>query len=189
MGEITMITAPSVTLTCENTSRSVQVYRLSVISYPRMMDIIKLEALTMPQRCELLTTLPGAPAWAPIATMCQFFDDYKMAPPGSWVSWVNAGVIEHIMLVGLLWDAYLRCQQVGIPCEHIWSDAKHQADQHGLAIAASAGATPTREQRWFLDLVMTYNQMGSPDIHNQVILRQYCEYAYSLAFTDSLSAF
>lgn len=60
--------------------------------------------LSMPQRLELVRTMSAGPAeslsaadrWRNLEGVLAFFADHRLGAPGSWVSYVDAGIVEGI---------------------------------------------------------------------------------------------
>ncbi|PRX49282.1 hypothetical protein B0I33_103316 [Prauserella shujinwangii] len=142
----------------------------------------EINLLGMTERLELVRALssgpaaaliPGyAPRWRNIEGIIDFFRDHDMGAPGTWVSYVDAGIIEGIergiaIASGRgggtfgnpgapLWAEYLtdlRAGRLAARSAHdrAWSEAEQASTEYGVALAERVhGRSPTAvEQRFF----------------------------------------
>ncbi|MDV6012526.1 hypothetical protein [Haloechinothrix sp. LS1_15] len=117
--------------------------------------------------------LPGyQPRWRNIEGVITFFHDNELGKPGSWISYVDAGILEGIQR-GIaiasgkgnddfgnpgspLWAEYLRALAAGdlagrAAHDEAWSVAEQAATEHGAYLAVDVhGVEPSRaEQRFY----------------------------------------
>ena len=134
----------------------------------------ELEALPLTERLVFVRAVqdrvaadyvPGFRHWRNIEGIIRFFIENGFGAPGSWVSHVDAGILEGIergtaMALGVseddggnpgsrLWADYLRRLQsgeLGQRWEHdpAWGNAEQASTEHGLRLAAAHGAQPSR---------------------------------------------
>jgi hypothetical protein len=135
--------------------------------------------LTMAERLELVRAMESGPAaglrasdrWRNIEGVITFFRDRQLGAPGSWVSYVDAGIVEGIergVAIALgrgtdefgnpgsaRWAGYLTRLAAGALTtrsahDQAWSEAEQASTDHGVALAGAHGqfATPV-EQRFF----------------------------------------
>jgi len=135
--------------------------------------------LSMPERLELVRAMQAGPAatlsaadrWRNIEGVITFFRDHRLGAPGSWVSYVDAGIVEGIergIAIALgrstdgfgnpgsaRWARYLTRLSTGELAtrsahDRAWSEAEQASTEHGVALAAGHGqyATPT-EKRFY----------------------------------------
>lgn len=129
--------------------------------------------LTMAERLEFVRGMQsehgadlGVPdSWRNIEGVITFFRDHELGAPGTWVSYVDAGIVEGIerglaLAKGLpggdfgnpgsaKWATYItgdwptRSQH-----DRAWSEAEQASTEHGVAVAESHGqfATPVEER-------------------------------------------
>ncbi len=126
----------------------------------------EINRMTMPERLELVRTLSAGPAaelvpgylprWRNIEGIIQFFHDNRMGEPGSWVSYVDSGIVEGIergiaIALGrsadtfgnpgsLRWASYLTELGAGrltarSAHDKAWSEAEQASTEHGVALA------------------------------------------------------
>ncbi|HEU5474153.1 MAG TPA: hypothetical protein VFV67_26200 [Actinophytocola sp.] len=138
-----------------------------------------IDLMTMAQRLEFVRAMQSGPAaglgahdrWRNIEGVISFFRDHGLGPSGSWVSYVDAGILEGIergIAIALgrssdgfgnpgsaRWAGYLtRLSRGELTVRSVhdraWSDAEQASTEHGVALAAAHGqfATPV-EQRFF----------------------------------------
>lgn len=138
-----------------------------------------IDRLTMAQRLDLVRAMQAGPAaqlgagdrWRNIEGVITFFRDRHLGPSGSWVSYVDAGIVEGIergIAIALgrstdtfgnpgsaLWASYLTRLSTGqlttrSAHDRAWSEAEQASTEHGDALAAAHGqhATPV-EQRFY----------------------------------------
>ncbi|WP_205669388.1 hypothetical protein [Amycolatopsis suaedae] len=141
-----------------------------------------IDGLSMAQRLALVRGLSSGPAaelvrgnpnrWRNIEGIITFFRDREMGMPGTWVSYVDAGIVEGIergIAIALgrgeetfgnpgapLWAAYLTGLRDGtLPGraahDRAWSLAEQASTEHGVRLAEQVhGIAPTGvEQRFF----------------------------------------
>ncbi|WP_199432784.1 hypothetical protein [Qaidamihabitans albus] len=137
--------------------------------------------MTMPERLEFLRALSEGPAaeiipgythrWRNIEGIIGFFRDHGMGAPGSWVSYVDAGIVEGIergiaIAAGrgggtfgnpgaALWADYLTGLREGRLAgrsahDRAWSLAEQASTEHGVALAEQVhGIAATAVERRF----------------------------------------
>ncbi|HEV2781722.1 MAG TPA: hypothetical protein VGX25_20245 [Actinophytocola sp.] len=132
-----------------------------------------IDLMTMAERLELVRGMQAGPAaalgatdrWRNIEGVITFFRDHSLGPSGSWVSYVDAGIVEGIergIAIALgwssdtfgnpgsaLWASYLTRLSTGAlgtrsAHDRAWSEAEQASTEHGDALAAAHGqhATP-----------------------------------------------
>jgi hypothetical protein len=146
-----------------------------------------IDAMSMDTRLELVRALRSGPAtrlgagdrWRNIEGVVTFFRDNAMGAPGTWVSHVNAGVLESIerglaIALGISdddfdnpgsagWAKYLtrlRANELTTKSAHdrAWSEAKEVSTDYGVALAEDLhGLKPTDAERRFLLFAQFYN--------------------------------
>ncbi|WP_232376630.1 hypothetical protein [Amycolatopsis aidingensis] len=142
----------------------------------------EINLMSMSQRLEFVQLMssgpaaevvPGyAPRWGNIEGIIDFFRDNGMGAPGTWVSYVDAGIVEGIergIAIALgrgedtfgnpgsqLWANYLTRLAGGelrnrSAHDRAWSEAEQASTEHGVALAEEVhGQTATAvEQRFF----------------------------------------
>ncbi|WP_158888272.1 hypothetical protein [Amycolatopsis anabasis] len=142
----------------------------------------ELNLMTMPERLVFLramsaghasTIAPGhRPRWRNIEGIITFFHDHGLGAPGSWVSYVDAGILEGIergiaIALGrpadtfgnpgsLRWATYLTELGRGRLADRsvhdrTWSEAEQASTEHGVALAEREHGVPASgvEQRFF----------------------------------------
>lgn len=144
-----------------------------------------IDLMTMPQRLEFVRAmqtghagqLGAADRWRNIEGVITFFADYQLGPSGSWVSYVDAGIVEGIergiaIALGLpggdfgnpgsaLWASYLIQLSRGELTtrgahDRAWSLAEQASTEHGNALAAQHGQYPTGVERRFYQFSEVY---------------------------------
>jgi len=138
--------------------------------------------MAMTDRLELVRTMSSGPAaevipgytprWRNIEGIVEFFADNDMGAPHTWVSYVDAGIIEGIergiaIAAGrgsdtfgnpgsTLWASYLtrlRDGELSARSAHdrSWSEAEQASTEHGQALAETVHGIPSTgvEQRFF----------------------------------------
>ncbi|HET9143836.1 hypothetical protein [Actinophytocola sp.] len=139
----------------------------------------EIDLMSMAQRLEFVRAMQSGPAsalgamdrWRNIEGVITFFRDRGLGSPGTWVSYVDAGIVEGIergIAIALgrstdgfgnpgsaRWASYLTRLSRGELAarsahDRAWSEAEQAATDHGIALAAAHGqfATPV-EQRFF----------------------------------------
>lgn len=147
----------------------------------------EIDKMSMDDRREFVQQMRSGPAtrlgagerWRNIEGVIMFFRDHGLGAPGTWVSHVNAGVLEGIergIAIALdpaaddfgnvgaqAWASYLtqlRGNELGTKTAHdtAWSEAKEVSTDYGLALAEKVhGLSPTEPERRFLRLAQLYN--------------------------------
>ncbi|NUS44565.1 MAG: hypothetical protein HOQ24_12865 [Mycobacteriaceae bacterium] len=144
------------------------------------------DQMSMPDRLVFLQSLRDGPAralgagdkWLNLEGVITFFRNFGLGEPGTWVSWVNAGVLEGVgrgVALALdetaddygnpgahAWAQYLRQLAAGeLATEYAhaqaWSLAKKVGTDYGVALAARHGLTPTPVEQRFLRIAEAYN--------------------------------
>ncbi|CAM3853060.1 hypothetical protein KIPE111705_28250 [Kibdelosporangium persicum] len=141
----------------------------------------EINLMSMPDRLELVRLMQRGPAaelgatdrWRNIEGVIMFFRDHGMGAPGTWVSYVDAGIVEGIergiaIALGRSedefgnpgsrgWAIYLTRLRAGeLTARNVhdkaWSEAEQAATDHGVAIAEKVhGIKPVAaERRFFL---------------------------------------
>ncbi|GAB3297204.1 hypothetical protein [Parasphingorhabdus pacifica] len=124
--------------------------------------------------------IPGFRHWHNIEGIIRFFDENGFGAPGSWVSHVDAGILEGIergvaIALGLsedgfgnpgseLWADYLVRLQRGELADRAthdpaWGNAEQAATEHGVRLAEAAGARPSRIDRNMYEFSEMYRWM------------------------------
>jgi hypothetical protein len=145
----------------------------------------QIDLMSMDERIELLRAMMSGPAselgagdrWCNMEGVMAFFRDRDMGAPGTWISVVNASVIEGIergMAICLhrsdddfdnagaaQWADYLtRLHRNELTTERAhdtaWSEAKDVGTDFGVAVAARHGLEPTEVERRFLRFAKFY---------------------------------
>ncbi|WP_433204728.1 hypothetical protein ACQP1G_16530 [Nocardia sp. CA-107356] len=146
----------------------------------------EIDLMSMSERIDFLRALRAGPAaglgacdkWLNLEGVIAFFRDHNLGSPGTWVSYVNAGVLEGVERGIALaidptgsdfdnpgsreWARYLELLQTGkleVPAAHAeaWSRAKKVGTDHGVALAARHGLAPTAVEERFLRIAEAYN--------------------------------
>lgn len=141
--------------------------------------------LSMPQRLELVRTMSAGPAeslsaadrWRNLEGVLAFFADHRLGVPGSWVSYVDAGIVEGIergIAIALgrasdgfgnpgsaRWARYLTRLSTGelgnrTAHDRAWSEAEQASIEHGVALAARHGQYATPVERRFFEFSAVY---------------------------------
>lgn len=154
---------------------------------------VDLDVMPMADRCARLIEYreaAGVNGLANLEGVLRFFTERKLGAPGSWISWINAGILESA-LTGLvyriggipvaagtrvpgvaLWLAHYADVSSGAPAaqrETSLSRAKEVADTYGLALAAQHGIEPTPTERRFLAMTQICNWLRrNPDARDIV---------------------
>jgi hypothetical protein len=135
--------------------------------------------MSMADRLEFVRAMQSGPGaelgvtdrWRNIEGVITFFRDRGLGAPGSWVSYVDSGIVEGIergLAIALgrstddfgnpgsrLWADYVTGVASGSLAtraahDRAWSAAEQASTEHGVAIAAGHGQYPTSaEQRFF----------------------------------------
>lgn len=144
--------------------------------------VADINLMTMAERLEFVRSMSAGPAtdvipgytprWRNIEGIVTFFQDNDMGAPDTWVSYVDAGIIEGIergiaIAAGrdddtfgnpgsTLWASYLtrlRDGELAARSAHdrAWSEAEQASTEHGRALAESVHGIPATdvEQRFF----------------------------------------
>jgi hypothetical protein len=153
-----------------------------------------IDLMSMPERLEFVRAMQAGPAaqlgapdrWRNIEGVIMFFRDHRLGPPGSWVSYVDAGILEGIergiaIALGrskdefgnpgsVKWASYLTRSSAGeLPTrsahDRAWSEAEQASTEHGVTLAARHDqyATPA-EQRLYL-----YSEMYRWTLRNRPV--------------------
>ncbi|GAB3457349.1 hypothetical protein GCM10027436_61320 [Actinophytocola sediminis] len=144
-----------------------------------------IDLMSMAERLEFVRALQAGPGaelgvadrWRNIEGVITFFGDRGLGAPGSWVSYVDAGIVEGIerglAIAGgrstddfgnpgsRLWADYIRGVAAGtFPTraahDRAWSLAEQASTEHGTAIAASHGQQATAVERRFFQFSEVY---------------------------------
>jgi hypothetical protein len=145
------------------------------------------DLMTMDERLEFVRAMRRGPArrlgagerWRNIEGVIMFFRDHRMGAPGTWVSHVNAGVLEGIergLAIALgntdgdfgnpgsaEWARYIARLSSGELTtkgahDTAWSKAKEAGTDYGVALAEQVhGLKPTGAERRFLLFAQFYN--------------------------------
>lgn len=115
--------------------------------------------------------------WRNIEGVLEFFRDNELATPGSWMSIVDASILEGLergtaIALGLSddtygnpgsaeWANYLRRHRVGDLAKRsvhdaAWSKAEQAATEHGVALAKQLGIQPTPAEWRFYQFSQVY---------------------------------
>jgi hypothetical protein len=134
--------------------------------------------MSMAQRLEFVQAMQRGPAallgasdrWRNIEGVITFFRDQRLGAPDSWVSYVDAGIVEGIergIAIALgrsdddfgnpgsrKWASYvtrLHQGELTVRAEHdrAWSEAEQASTEHGAALAEAHGVPPTAAERRF----------------------------------------
>ncbi|MEU7632916.1 hypothetical protein AB0C34_23500 [Nocardia sp. NPDC049220] len=146
----------------------------------------EIDRMSMSERIDFLRALRAGPAatlgagdkWLNLEGVIAFFQDQSLGAPGTWVSHVNAGVLEGVERGIALavdpdgsdfdnpgareWARYLELLRTGeldIPTAHAsaWSRAKKVGTDYGVALAVRHGLAPTAVEERFLRIAEGYN--------------------------------
>ena len=145
----------------------------------------EINLLSMPERLELVRAMEAGPAaslsasdrWRNIEGVLAFFADHGLGAPGSWVSYVDAGIVEGIergiaIALGRATDGFgnpgsarwaryltrLSTGELGNRAGHdrAWSEAEQASTEHGVALAARHGRFATPVERRFFEFSEVY---------------------------------
>ncbi|MBA0124479.1 hypothetical protein H0B56_02870 [Haloechinothrix sp. YIM 98757] len=151
----------------------------------------EINLMSMPERAEFVRDmsegpaaelLPGyQPRWRNIEGVIAFFDDYSLGEPGSWISYVDAGIVEGIergiaLALGegtddfgnpgsVLWAEYLTRLADGelegrAAHDEAWSVAEQAATEHGVHLAEEVhGVEPSGAERRYYTFSEFYRWM------------------------------
>ncbi|GAB1508880.1 hypothetical protein [Actinophytocola sp. KF-1] len=132
----------------------------------------EIDAMSMADRLEFVRDMQAGPAaalgasdrWRNIEGVISFFRDRNLGAPGTWVSYVDAGIVEGIqrgIAIALGWSAdtggnpgsakwasYLTRLSTGALTtraahDKAWSEAEQASTEYGNALAVSRGKPPT----------------------------------------------
>ncbi|MBQ6644368.1 MAG: hypothetical protein IJH84_25510 [Saccharopolyspora sp.] len=124
--------------------------------------------------------IPGFRHWRNIEGIVRFFAENSFGAPGSWVSHVDAGILEGIergtaIALGVsadgfgnpgspLWAEYLRRLHDGELTDRwvhdpAWGNAEQASTEHGVRIAEAHGARPSRVDRDIYEFSELYRWM------------------------------
>lgn len=141
---------------------------INLMSMPERLDFVR--EMSAGPAAELL---PGyAPRWRNIEGIIGFFRDHNMGAPGSWVSYVDAGIVEGIergLAIALgrgtdtfgnpgsaKWADYLLKLRDGkltgrAAHDRAWSQAEQASTEHGVRLAEEVHGVPASavEERFF----------------------------------------
>jgi hypothetical protein len=143
---------------------------------------VDINLMSMSERLEFLSRLRNGPAtqlgvtnrWRNIEGVLTFFQDNDLGKPNSWISWVNAIVLESIER-GLALAADSCTEDYGNHAAHLWADyitryagepghdrawgeAKEAVDEYGVKVAEQVHhVVPTAVEQRFLTLTQLYN--------------------------------
>jgi len=140
----------------------------------------EINSMSMPQRLTFVRQLSSGPAaellpgnpnrWRNIEGIIEFFHDQGLGAPGSWVSYVDSGILEGMergLAIALgrgedtfgnpgsrLWASYLTRLRDGLLTSRsahdlAWSQAEQASTEHGVALAEQVHgltATPAEER-------------------------------------------
>jgi len=142
----------------------------------------EINLMTMAERLEFVRAMQSGPGaqlgvpdrWRNIEGVITFFRDKGLRAPGSWVSYVDAGIVEGIergLAIALgatdtfgnpgsaKWADYITTAQ-GNPTRAVhdraWAVAEQASTEHGVAIAESNGQFATGVERRFYQFSETY---------------------------------
>ncbi len=147
--------------------------------------VTDIDSLSMTERLTFVRALESGPAsqlgasdrWHNIEGIIEFFRDQQLGAPGSWISYVDAGILEGIergtaIALGqsaddfgnpgsALWASYLTRLSRGelnVRGDHdlAWSQAEQASTEHGVAVAASHGLHATDVEQRFYDFSDVY---------------------------------
>jgi len=144
----------------------------------------EIDQLTMTERLEFVRLMESGPAaelgaadrWRNIEGVIAFFRDNDLGPPGSWVSYVDAGIVEGIQRGIAIaagrsqdtggnpgsqkWASYLTGLSNGYPDraahDKAWSEAEQASTEHGNALAQAHGQVATDVESRFYQFSEMY---------------------------------
>jgi hypothetical protein len=141
----------------------------------------EIDLMTMPERLEFVramsagpssAVIPGyTPRWRNIEGIIEFFRDHALGAPGTWVSYVDSGIVEGIergILIAAghssdtfgnpgaaLWAKYLTDLRAGALAarsvhDRVWSEAEQASTDYGVVLAEQVNRVPATgvEQRF-----------------------------------------
>ncbi|MPZ79157.1 MAG: hypothetical protein GEV28_01650 [Actinophytocola sp.] len=144
-----------------------------------------IDLMTMAERLEFVRAMqegPGAQLgvtdrWRNIEGVITFFRDHRLGAPGTWVSYVDAGIVEGIergIAIALgrsddgfgnpgsaTWATYITGVAEGTWAtrgahDRAWSEAEQASTEHGVAVAESHGQYATGVEQRFYQFSETY---------------------------------
>ncbi|PXX53897.1 hypothetical protein DFR70_12618 [Nocardia tenerifensis] len=161
----------------------------------------EIDLMSMSERREVLRSLGdhhgaalgAADSWRRLEGVVAFFEEADLGEPGSWISRVNATVIEAVQRGIVLaadpaaddfgnpgsraWADYLAVVTGGAPepnaAARAWSWARRVAIDHGKRWAAAHGTTPSPVQARFLMLA----DLGSLAVAHRTVMDAVLAYA------------
>jgi len=147
--------------------------------------VADIDAMSMAERLEFVRGMQSGPAaalgatdrWRNIEGVITFFSDRGLGAPGTWVSYVDAGIVEGIqrgIAIALGWStdthgnpgsakwaSYLTRLSTGqLPTralhDRAWSDAEQASTEYGNALAESHGVPATAAEWRFYQFSEVY---------------------------------
>jgi hypothetical protein len=145
----------------------------------------EINAMSMPDRLEFVRDMESGPAaglgapdrWRNIEGVITFFVDHNLGAPGTWVSYVDAGIVEGIqrgIAIALGWSTdtggnpgsakwagyvtRLSTGQLTTRSAHdrAWSEAEQASTEYGNAMAAANGVPATAAEWRFYQFSEVY---------------------------------
>lgn len=136
----------------------------------------EINAMSMPERLDFVRDMQSGPAstlgapdrWRNIEGVISFFVDHNLGAPGTWVSYVDAGIVEGIqrgVAIALgrstdtggnpgsaKWASYLTRLSTGqlttrAAHDRAWSEAEQASTEYGNSVAEARGQ-PATAQEW-----------------------------------------
>jgi hypothetical protein len=147
--------------------------------------VADIDQLSMAERLEFVRDMQSGPAaalgatdrWRNIEGVITFFRDHGLGAPGTWVSYVDAGIVEGIqrgIAIALgrsadtggnpgsaKWGSYLTRLSTGQLStralhDRAWSEAEQASTEYGDALAESHGVPATAAERRFYQFSEVY---------------------------------
>jgi hypothetical protein len=140
-----------------------------------------IDRLTMAERLEFVRAMESGPGaelgvpdrWRNIEGVISFFRDHQLGASGTWVSYVDAGIVEGIerglaLAKGLpggdfgnpgsaKWATYITGNWATRAAhDKAWSEAEQASTEHGVAVAESHGQHATGVEQRFYQFSETY---------------------------------
>lgn len=144
-----------------------------------------IDLMTMAERLEFVRTMQSGPGaqlgvtdrWRNIEGVITFFRDHDLGAPGTWVSYVDAGIVEGIergIAIALgrsddgfgnpgsaRWATYVTGVAEGTwttraAHDRAWSEAEQASTEYGVALAESHGQYATGVEQRFYQFSETY---------------------------------
>jgi hypothetical protein len=161
---------------------------------------VEINDMTVADRLAFVRGLEAGPAsqvvagfnrWRNIEGVLEFFRDHDLGAPGTWISYVDAGILEAVergtaIASGIsaddfgnpgstLWSSYLHRLRRGELTERsvhdrAWSDAEQAATDHATLLAQAHGTAPTDAEWRFFQYSQFYRWLLRNEPSNLMVI-------------------